>query len=239
MTLTPSSSRAGTGIAETLLDAKGDLIAASAADTAARVAVGADGTHLLADANSAAGVIWAKDYGSPVYVSTCLYLHTGAFAGAAGGFVYETLYAVPFWVWRRQAFDRIGLHAGGGTATLVIRLGIYSDDGGPTTLLLDAGTIDGASAAALKTIVIAQTLDPGMYWLAAVAQVAGSVGALAAAKSGGGASHTPGLARADAGSSVSRSFARAAVAGALANLVPVAADFASSQESYAVLLRAT
>lgn len=56
---TPASSRAGTGIPETLLDAKGDLIAASAADTAARLAVGADDTVLVADAGAAAGVAWA------------------------------------------------------------------------------------------------------------------------------------------------------------------------------------
>jgi hypothetical protein len=55
---TPASSRAGTGIQETLLDAKGDLIAASAADTAARVAVGTTGRPLLADAAAAAGVAW-------------------------------------------------------------------------------------------------------------------------------------------------------------------------------------
>ena len=56
---TPASSRSGTGIAESLLDAKGDLIAASAADTAARVAVGANETFLVADSAQAAGVRWS------------------------------------------------------------------------------------------------------------------------------------------------------------------------------------
>jgi hypothetical protein len=46
-------------ISPTLLDAKGDLIAASANDTPAKVTVGADGTVLTADAASAAGVKWA------------------------------------------------------------------------------------------------------------------------------------------------------------------------------------
>jgi len=62
---TPASSRGGAGIAESLLDAKGDLIAASAADAAARVAVGANGTVLTANSVQTAGVEWAT---SPIYV---------------------------------------------------------------------------------------------------------------------------------------------------------------------------
>jgi hypothetical protein len=46
------------GIPDTILDAKGDLIAATAADTAARLAVGADGTVLTADSVEATGLKW-------------------------------------------------------------------------------------------------------------------------------------------------------------------------------------
>jgi hypothetical protein len=44
------------GIAATLFDAKGDLIAASAADTAARLAVGANDTILMADSGQSTGL---------------------------------------------------------------------------------------------------------------------------------------------------------------------------------------
>ena len=51
---------AGTdGIPETLIDAKGDLVAGSAADTAARLAVGSNGYVLTADSAEATGLKWA------------------------------------------------------------------------------------------------------------------------------------------------------------------------------------
>lgn len=54
---------AASGIPATLLDAKGDLIAASAADTAARLAVGSNGQVLTADSGEATGVKWATPSG--------------------------------------------------------------------------------------------------------------------------------------------------------------------------------
>lgn len=46
-------------IAPTIVDAKGDLIAASAADTPARLAVGTNGQVLTADSSAATGLVWA------------------------------------------------------------------------------------------------------------------------------------------------------------------------------------
>jgi hypothetical protein len=49
---------ASAGIAKTIVDAKGDLIAATAADTVARLAVGTNGQVLLADSAEATGLKW-------------------------------------------------------------------------------------------------------------------------------------------------------------------------------------
>jgi len=46
------------GISPTLLDAKGDLISASAADTPARLAVGTNGQLLTADSTASTGLAW-------------------------------------------------------------------------------------------------------------------------------------------------------------------------------------
>jgi len=50
---------ASAAIQPTIVDAKGDIIAATAADTVARVAVGSNGQVLTADSAQAAGVKWA------------------------------------------------------------------------------------------------------------------------------------------------------------------------------------
>lgn len=51
------------GIQPTIVDAKGDLIAAVAADTPARLAVGANDTILVADSTTATGLKWAAPAG--------------------------------------------------------------------------------------------------------------------------------------------------------------------------------
>jgi len=51
------------GIQETIFDSKGDIIAATAADTVSRLAVGANNTVLMADSSQATGLKWAASGG--------------------------------------------------------------------------------------------------------------------------------------------------------------------------------
>jgi len=62
-------------IAKAIVDAKGDLIAATAADTVARVAVGTDGQFLVANSGASAGVSWTNSTGG---IGEILIVDTGA-----------------------------------------------------------------------------------------------------------------------------------------------------------------
>ena len=54
---------ASAGIPKTLIDAKGDLIVGTAADTAGKLAVGANNNILVADSSTATGLKWAAPAG--------------------------------------------------------------------------------------------------------------------------------------------------------------------------------
>jgi hypothetical protein len=84
---------------------------------------------------------------------------------------------VPFYVPSSTTFTRIGVRISTSTGGSSVRLGIYSSnsDNFPTTLVLDAGTVDGSSTGS-KSINISQTLSEGLYWLAATPQGVSGVG---------------------------------------------------------------
>ena len=86
-------------ISKTIVDAKGDLIAGTAADTVARVAVGTDGWVLTADSTQTPGMKWAAVSGLPSQTgNTGKYLTTDGSAaswapvGARGGGTDQVFY---------------------------------------------------------------------------------------------------------------------------------------------------
>ena len=66
-------------IQNAIVDAKGDLISATAADTPARLAVGANGTVLTADSAEATGLKWATPAAGGAYTS----IASGSLSGSA------------------------------------------------------------------------------------------------------------------------------------------------------------
>jgi hypothetical protein len=72
---------AASAINPTIVDAKGDIIAATAADTVARLAVGANDTVLTADSTAATGLKWGGDWTAFTPSVSNLTVGNGTFIG--------------------------------------------------------------------------------------------------------------------------------------------------------------
>ena len=133
-------------IPASLIDAKGDVIVGTAADTAARLAVGADGQVLTADSAETSGVKWAAAAGgetlhsppSPAWITN---LQSVTASTSVLGAVNQEIY-VPFRI-PAGSWSHIGVVSTvAGTSTWM--LGLYSSTvaGRPGSLLQTFGTLD-------------------------------------------------------------------------------------------------
>ena len=89
-------------IAPTIVDAKGDLIAATAADTPARLGVGTNGQVLTADSTAATGLKWATAASGASF--------SGARAWASGTQNISTATATII-TWNSESFDTNSYHS--------------------------------------------------------------------------------------------------------------------------------
>ena len=120
----------------------------------------------------------------PRHLSWMSYLRSGAYHSSQScgevttwSSIADRLYVYPFYVPLRTTFDRISIHVTAEAAGSA-RLGVYADDGSiyPGDLVLDAGTVS-VGTAGQKEIEISLMLEPGLYWLAFMSNVAPSLGA--------------------------------------------------------------
>ena len=85
---TTTFNNAAAAIAKSIVDAKGDIIAATAADTVSRLAVGANDTVLTADSTAATGLKWATAAGGGMTLlsTTTLSGTTTTISGISGSY---------------------------------------------------------------------------------------------------------------------------------------------------------
>jgi hypothetical protein len=122
-------------IAKSIVDAKGDLVAATAADTVSRLAVGSNGTVLTADSAEATGLKWA----SPSAAATSYTLISTTSLGGSGSVTvsglsgYNKLYGFIY-------------QATTATASNEIRIRPNNDSTGSGTYFWQAGFIQGLAS---------------------------------------------------------------------------------------------
>ena len=99
------------------------------------------------------------------------YINTAPGGVSAATITNNQLRGYPWTVSQRVRIDRIGAEVTiVGDAGSVIRIGLYEDnDGLPGDLITEFGTVPGDSVGAHE-ITVDETLEPGIYWLAAAVQ---------------------------------------------------------------------
>lgn len=161
-----------TAISPTTVDAKGDIIAATAADTVARLAVGANDTVLTAASGEATGLKWAAPSAGATLLTQSIsarYYKTSFSAPVtnADPLSFQTTFYFPVYLPTGTA-DRLVIRASASwTGTSTARLGIYNNTNGlPTTVKVDAGTVSVTTANTVYSITISTAITAGWYWLA-------------------------------------------------------------------------
>jgi hypothetical protein len=174
---------ATTALLKSLADAKGDVFAATADNTVARVAVGTNDQVLVADSTATPGVKWAARQGirAPAHRSTYWYFPypVASVIGVGAALSLNLLQYVPVFVDASWAIDRVGIWINSNVSTAVIRVGLYDNTHAsgmaPGALIEEVGSIDcSTGSGGVQTVTPAtgsRTLTPGIYWLGIVPQV--------------------------------------------------------------------
>jgi hypothetical protein len=159
-------------IPDSLLTTTGDVIYASGASTPARLGIGTTGQVLSVSGGVPA---WSNPasgfYPNLTPQNSGQWINGRSMGTTVTGVtvIEDTTYYRPFFL-SGLSFDRISFAtAGGFSGTASVRLGIYNASqttGKPTTVFLDAGTVNATAANTEYAITISSTPPAGFYYLA-------------------------------------------------------------------------
>ena len=174
------------GVASSLVDAKGDLIAATADNTVARKAVGADGAQLMADSTASDGLLWAR------MRPTCpvgSYWATGTWSTTQDGPVVQSRqYYWPIIVPNAMTVSDVYIYVFSAAASGALwRLAFYSlnaTGSAPGSLIADCGTVDPTGTGIKVWSGLTLPLPQGLVWGAITLQGSGAGGGAMGGASG-------------------------------------------------------
>jgi len=163
-------SQASDAISRFIVDAKGDLIVATADNTVTRLAVGTDGKVLTADSAETTGLKWANPHFRVTPSTGDVLSAQGTSASSAYTVTVNSMFLHPIWL-GAGTLDRLGVYHTLNNAS-TWRVSLYRTS--PTTglpvgqaLELDAGVIDlSTGATGFNWLTISHAITEGMYWAA-------------------------------------------------------------------------
>ena len=164
-------------VSASIVDTKGDLIAATANDTVARLPVGANGQVLTADSTQATGLKWAAPsggnpitYGNTTVTDAQLNLGAGSVVSVADR-IGAAFLPVPY------AITSIGVSVSTAVSRATGDLVLYTRSDGTFTRHTNFGSI-GLSTTGLKTLTGSWTLPAGEFWIGVLGTSAATGAAL-------------------------------------------------------------
>lgn len=174
------------GVASSLVDAKGDLIAATADNTVARKAVGADGAQLMADSTASDGLLWARMRPACPVGS---YWATGTWSTTQDGpAVQSRQYYWPIIVPNAMTVSDVYIYVFSAAASGALwRLAFYSlnaTGSAPGSLIADCGTVDPTGTGIKVWSGLTLPLPQGLVWGAITLQGSGAGGGAMGGASG-------------------------------------------------------
>lgn len=169
-------------VPSTLVDAKGDLLVATADNTLARVPVGTAGQVLTADAAQAAGVKWATPSGGgggggawpPVLNTGEVWTSFHASQGSCS-LTLGRLALLSIIIDRACTLNALAVSVSTAGSGAVGYVGIYASNSSyanPHGAPLASGSFDASSTGAKQVTGLSAALAPGMYWVAVLPTVA-------------------------------------------------------------------